>query len=156
MDQLIFNAPDEAATERLARALAEVLPPSAVVALNGPLGAGKTRFVQGLAAAAGVLPGMVTSPTFVLVQEYAGRQPIYHFDLYRLRDEDEFLELAPDEYFGRGGWSLVEWGERFERLLPDERLDITIEPTGPTSRKFILAPHGRAYKASLEALAALE
>jgi len=77
---------DETGTERLAGALARVLPRQAVIALHGTLGAGKTRFVQALAVAAGVERSVVVSPTFVLVQTYAGRQPIHHFDAYRLRD----------------------------------------------------------------------
>src|SRR5688500_870189 len=88
----------EADTERLGRRLGELLPAGAVVALDGPLGAGKTRLVQGLAAARGHDPLAVVSPTFTLVQEYRGERPVYHFDVYRLRDDDEFLNLGPDEY----------------------------------------------------------
>ncbi len=133
---------DEAGTERLACALAAVLPRGAVVALSGTLGAGKTRFVQAIAVAAGVERRAVVSPTFVLVQEYQGPQPIFHFDVYRIRDEDEFLELAPDEYFARGGWSFVEWADKFPRCLPAERLDVQIEVRGPTARSFTLTAYG--------------
>src|SRR5579871_5394859 len=99
MNQFVFHAADEAATARLGRALADALPAASVVALIGPLGAGKTRLVQAIAAAAGVKDQEVVSPTFVLIHEYRGRVPIYHFDAYRLRDEDEFLQLGPQEYF---------------------------------------------------------
>ncbi|HEX4149117.1 MAG TPA: tRNA (adenosine(37)-N6)-threonylcarbamoyltransferase complex ATPase subunit type 1 TsaE, partial [Pirellulales bacterium] len=98
-----YRAVDEASTGRLAAALAAVLPASATIGLNGPLGAGKTRFVQLLAAAAAMDPSTVTSPTFVLVQHYPGERPIYHFDAYRLRDLDEFRELGPEEYFHSPG-----------------------------------------------------
>ena len=92
---LTFTANNEHDTDRLGAALAEVLPPGTVVALIGTLGAGKTRLVQAVAAALGVPPGSVTSPTFVLVNEYTGgRLPIYHFDTYRLKDDDEFLDSA--------------------------------------------------------------
>ncbi len=138
-DLVVIDVADEAATERLAQCLAAALPGRAVISLSGTLGAGKTHFVKALAAAAGVDPADVTSPTFVLIQEYDGARPIYHFDVYRLRDEDEFLELAPDEYFARPGWTILEWGERFARCLPVDRLDITIDVTGPTSRRFTLA-----------------
>ena len=103
-----FYAADEDATRRLGAALAEVLPAGAVIALCGPLGAGKTRLVQAVAAAAGVPAGAVVSPTFVLVAEYPGRRPIFHLDVYRLRDEEEFLALGPEEYFSAGGWTFVE------------------------------------------------
>jgi tRNA threonylcarbamoyladenosine biosynthesis protein TsaE len=131
-----FTANDERDTERLGAALAKVLPPGTVVALIGTLGAGKTRLVQAVAAAIGNPPGSVTSPTFVLLNEYlGGRLPIYHFDTYRLKDEDEFLALGPDEYFDSNGLVFVEWADRVARLLPDERLEIEIEVTGDTERR---------------------
>ena len=94
-----FDAADEHDTERLATALARLLPERMVVGLEGTLGAGKTRFVQALAAAAGHDRSQVVSPTFVLVQEHLGDRPIRHFDAYRLRDDDEFLALGVEEYF---------------------------------------------------------
>jgi tRNA threonylcarbamoyladenosine biosynthesis protein TsaE len=91
---LTFTANNEHDTERLGAVLAAELPPGTVVGLVGTLGAGKTRLVQAVATALGVTPGNVTSPTFVLVNEYrGGRMPVYHFDTYRLTDEDEFLAL---------------------------------------------------------------
>ena len=153
MNTILYEAADEAGTERLARALAATLPAGAVIALNGTLGAGKTRLVQAIAATVGVERRAVVSPTYVLVQEYAGSKPIYHFDLYRLRDEDEFLELAPDEYFARGGWTFLEWASKFPRCLPAERLDITIDVLGETSRRFTLTAHGAAYARVMEAVA---
>ncbi len=130
-----FTANDERDTERLGAALAAVLPPSSVVALVGTLGAGKTRLVQAVATALGVPPGGVTSPTFVLVNEYkGGRLGVYHFDTYRLKDEDEFLALGPEEYFDAGGVTFVEWADRVANLLPAERLEITLEVTGETQR----------------------
>ncbi|HEX3869434.1 MAG TPA: tRNA (adenosine(37)-N6)-threonylcarbamoyltransferase complex ATPase subunit type 1 TsaE [Pirellulales bacterium] len=141
-DPLVIEVADELGTERFAASLAAVLPERVVISLSGTLGAGKTRFVKALAAAAGVDPLAVTSPTFVLIQEYAGDRPIFHFDVYRLRDEDEFLALAPEEYFDRPGWTILEWGERFARCLPPDRLDISIDVTGPTSRQFKVQGHG--------------
>ena len=112
------------------------MPPGTVVALIGTLGAGKTRLVQAVAAALGVPTGNVTSPTFVLVNEYTGgRMPIYHFDTYRLKDEDEFLELGPGEYFDSNGLVFIEWADRVAELLPDGRLEVQIEVTGDTERR---------------------
>jgi len=136
-----FTSFHEADTERLGRALAEVLPAGSVVALIGTLGAGKTRLVQAIATAMGVPARDVTSPTFVLVNEYrGGRRPVYHFDTYRLKDDDEFLELGPEEYFESDGLSLVEWADRVAGLLPHERLEITLEVTGEAHRHVTL--HG--------------
>ena len=63
------------------------------------------------------------SPTFLLIHEYEGPVPIYHFDTYRLRDDDEFLRLGPEEYFERLGWTFIEWADRVERCLPSDRLE---------------------------------
>ena len=130
-----FTAENESDTTRLGAALAAVLPAGTVVSLMGTLGAGKTRLVEALATALGVPPNVVTSPTFVLINEYRqGRLPVYHFDTYRLKDDDEFLELGPDEYFDSDGISLVEWADRVAHLLPAERIEITLEVTGEHQR----------------------
>jgi tRNA threonylcarbamoyladenosine biosynthesis protein TsaE len=142
---MIFNflAYNEADTDRLGAMLAEVLTPGSVVALIGTLGAGKTRLVQAVAAALGNPRDEITSPTFVLVNEYlAGRLPVYHFDTYRLRDEDEFLELGPEEYFTGSGVTFVEWADRFEQLLPASYLKIEIAPVGATEREFTITAIG--------------
>jgi tRNA threonylcarbamoyladenosine biosynthesis protein TsaE len=136
-----FTASNESDTDRLGAALANALPPGTTVGLIGTLGAGKTRLVQAVAAALGLPRANVTSPTFVLVNEYAGgRLPIYHFDTYRLKDDDEFLNLGPDEYFDAAGLTFVEWADRVSGLLPLERLEITIETIGDAARQFSL--HG--------------
>jgi tRNA threonylcarbamoyladenosine biosynthesis protein TsaE len=138
MKEFIYTANDEAATERLGQALAAVLSGGTVVALIGTLGAGKTRLVQAFAAAHGVPRDAATSPTFVLVNEYRGRLPIYHIDAYRLRDEDEFLELGPEEYFDSAGVTFIEWADRVADCLPAERLEIHCEAVGETVRRFTL------------------
>lgn len=131
-----FTAQNEHDTDRLGAALAKALPPGTVVGLVGTLGAGKTRLVQAVATAVGVPRESVTSPTFVLVNEYkGGRLPIYHFDTYRLKDDDEFLNLGPDEYFDGNGITFVEWADRVAPLLPVGRLEITIDVTGESSRR---------------------
>lgn len=142
---MIYSARNEADTAGLGAALATVLFPGSVVALNGPLGAGKTRLVQAVAAGLGVSRSECVSPTFMLINEYHGRLPVYHFDAYRVKDEDEFLELGPDEYFEGSGVTLVEWGERVERCLPPERLEIHIEPSGASEREFTITASGPQY-----------
>ena len=94
------------------------------------------------------------SPTFVLIQEYHGRRTIYHIDAYRLRDEDEFDSLGPEEYFESDGLVLVEWADRVEGCLPRERIEIRIEVTGPESRRFEIAAVGQRYAAGDRAVAA--
>ena len=133
---LTFTLENEQGTERLGAALADVLAPGTVVALIGTLGAGKTRLVQAVATRLGVPAASVTSPTFVLVNEYRqGRMPVFHFDTYRLKDDDEFLALGPDEYFDADGITFVEWADRVEHLLPEDRVEIELEVTGDTSRR---------------------
>lgn len=131
-----FIAHNEQDTDRLGAALAAVLPPGTVVGLIGTLGAGKTRLIQAVAAAVGVPRECITSPTFVLVNEYkGGRLPVYHFDTYRLKDDDEFLNLGPDEYFDSCGITFIEWADRVADLLPLERVEISIEVGGETTRQ---------------------
>ena len=129
MPPVIFNADSEAATGILGHALADVLPPGTTVALYGTLGAGKTRLVQAIAEGLGVNRRDVVIPTFVLIQEYSGRRMIYHIDAYRLRDDDEFQQLGPDEYFESDGLVLIEWADRVEGSLPREHVEIRVEVT---------------------------
>jgi len=148
------QAADEQATERLGALLASWLPPQSVVALNGTLGAGKTRFVQALAVAAGVLRDDVVSPTFVICQEYVALQPIFHLDLYRVKDEDEWSELGIEELFAQEAWVLIEWADRFPERMPAEHLEIQIEVTGEKSRKLKFISHGEDHEFVLKELAA--
>jgi tRNA threonylcarbamoyladenosine biosynthesis protein TsaE len=123
------------------------------VALCGTLGAGKTRLVQAVAEALGVDRGRVVSPTFVLVNEYQGRRAIYHFDAYRLRDEDEFSALGPDDYFESDGLSFVEWADRVSDCLPRERIEIHVEVAGETQRRFDITAVGEKYNSTVATLA---
>jgi tRNA threonylcarbamoyladenosine biosynthesis protein TsaE len=155
MPSITFDAPDESATAALGSALAKVLPPGTTVALSGTLGAGKTRLVQAIAEASGVDRRDVVSPTFVLIQEYRGRRPIYHIDAYRIRDDDEFLQLGPDEYFEGPGLVLIEWADRVEAHMPEDRVEINITVTGPQSRRFEIAAMGQRYAEVMDHLASL-
>ena len=150
MAPFVFLTESEADTERLGRALAGAIPAGTVVALIGTLGAGKTRLVQAFAAAHGVPREEATSPTFVLVNEYRGRLPIYHIDAYRLRDEDEFIELGPEEYFESAGVTFIEWADRVANCLPAERLEIRCEAVGESRRQFSLITESSSLLAAVE------
>ncbi|MEK6247802.1 MAG: tRNA (adenosine(37)-N6)-threonylcarbamoyltransferase complex ATPase subunit type 1 TsaE [Planctomycetales bacterium] len=135
-----FESTGEQDTQRLGTALATALPDGSVVGLIGTLGAGKTRLVQAVAEACGVDVRNVVSPTYVVLHEYQGQRPIYHFDLYRLKDEDEFDELGADEYFEQPGLTFLEWSDRFADCLPAERLDIKIDIVSQSKRMFRFIP----------------
>jgi tRNA threonylcarbamoyladenosine biosynthesis protein TsaE len=133
-DSLSVPLASEADTEALGRALASLATPGLVVGLIGDLGAGKTRLVRAMAEALGVVPGAIASPTFVLINEYAGRLPIYHFDAYRLAGPDDFDALGAPEYFAAGGVCLVEWADLVLDRLPRDAWLVRLAVTGPTSR----------------------
>ena len=126
---------DESETERLGRAIASAVRPDDVLGLVGPLGAGKTRLARAIAEGMGVDPRDVSSPTFVLIHEYEGRMPVFHFDAYRLDGPAAFEALGVSDYWEAGGVCLVEWADRVAALLPESTAYLTIEPTGATSRQ---------------------
>lgn len=110
------------------RKLGEILPVPSVVSFFGELGAGKTTFIKGLVCgAAQIDPSAVQSPTFTYLHLYEGQKKVYHFDLYRLRDIDEFLSMGFDEYFDAEGICCIEWSERIESYLPSDRVTVTLE-----------------------------
>jgi tRNA threonylcarbamoyladenosine biosynthesis protein TsaE len=144
---LDIDLPDVAATTAFGQRLGRLLFPGSVVALIGPLGAGKTHLARAIAEGLDIPDSrIVSSPTFVLVQEYAARLPIYHFDAYRLRTEEEFFDLGPHEYFAAKGVCLVEWADRVAGCLPAEFLRITLAVTGETARMANLRANGTRYE----------
>ena len=140
--ELITESPGR--TMEFASVLGEIAPPGTLLVLEGPLGAGKTSFVQGLAQGLGIF-GIVNSPTYNIVKEYSGRLALYHFDLYRLEDPQELWELGLDEYLTSGGVCALEWGRRAEELLPQEHLKIRLEHRGETIRLITLEPSGEVH-----------
>ena len=116
---------NEQETEAIGEALASRLEAGSVVAYTGGLGAGKTAFTRGLARGLGYT-GRVTSPTFTIVNEYEGKIPLFHFDMYRLGDEDELFDIGWEDYLTRGGVCAVEWSERAPGALPAGTVTVTI------------------------------
>jgi tRNA threonylcarbamoyladenosine biosynthesis protein TsaE len=148
------DLPDLAATEAFGHRLGGLLFPGAVVALVGQLGAGKTHLARAVAEGLGLADGrVVSSPTFVLIQEYSARLPVYHFDAYRLRGEAEFAELGAHEYFEGDGVCLVEWADRVRGALPAEHLRVTLTVTGENSRRAEVEATGERYEEIVRALA---
>lgn len=116
--------------------LAESLPPGTIVCLYGELGAGKTTLVKGLVRkAAGIPEEEVRSPTFTYLHVYEGPMPVYHFDLYRLSNADEFLAMGFDEYFTQGGICCVEWPERIASVLPFPHLEVRLKHLDQETRQ---------------------
>lgn len=143
------RSPEE--TRRLAVSLSPLLRPGDVIALGGDLGAGKTTFVQGLAAGLGIID-RVTSPTFVLMKEYlGGRFPLIHMDVYRLERMQEVVDLGYDEFLDPSHIVVVEWGDMVEPLLPKEHLGIQLR-YGPeeTMREISLRPRGATWEVRMQ------
>jgi tRNA threonylcarbamoyladenosine biosynthesis protein TsaE len=118
---------------------ARELSPGSVVALYGDLGSGKTHFIQGVCAGLGVTEH-VASPTFAIVNEYVGRSAlrIYHFDFYRLRYPRELQEIGIDDYFTGGGICHIEWADKVEYALPEERFTVRLSPGAESSSRRII------------------
>lgn len=127
-----------AETELLGARLAQQLRPGDVIAYLGELGAGKTAFTRGLARGLGI-QDPVTSPTYTIVNEYQGRLPLFHFDMYRLHDADELFDLGWEDYLERGGVCAVEWSENVADALEDP-ITVTIakDPTAENSRRITI------------------
>jgi tRNA threonylcarbamoyladenosine biosynthesis protein TsaE len=129
----ISHTPAE--TGDLGARLAAYLHPGDVINLSGDLGAGKTRFVQGLAAELGVTEH-VTSPTFAIIKEYRGALlPLYHFDVYRLESARELADLGYEDYWFGDGATVIEWGDKFKDLLPANALTIEFKRGDATDQR---------------------
>jgi tRNA threonylcarbamoyladenosine biosynthesis protein TsaE len=139
-------------TRELGATLGRVLRPGDVVVLAGDLGAGKTTFAQGVAGALGVTD-RVTSPTFTIVQEYDGRIPISHVDVYRLETFGELHDLGFDEVVDESRVTLVEWGDVIAQALPTERLAVRLELGADDDERLItFVPHGAQWRERMAVL----
>ena len=119
------HAPEE--TQAVGEQIGEALKPGDVVALVGDLGAGKTCLAQGIARGIGIAAHeVVNSPSYTLVNEYSGKIPIFHIDLYRLKHQNEIVDLGLEEYLEGDGICIVEWANRIPELLPKRHIHITI------------------------------
>jgi tRNA threonylcarbamoyl adenosine modification protein YjeE len=153
MTTFTHAVPDESALPCLAAAVAAALPARAFVALHGDLGAGKTTFVKGIAAALGIDPTTVISPTFGLIHVHDGPcGRLLHADMYRLADPAELHETGWDDAVAAADVSCVEWPERIAAALPADRLDVSIAIDSPTARTFTFTGRGRAHAAAAAAI----
>jgi tRNA threonylcarbamoyladenosine biosynthesis protein TsaE len=144
---LTVELPTLADTESLGRRLGCYMFAGAVVGLIGPLGAGKTHLVRAITEGLDIAdPRIVSSPTFVLIQEYDARLPIYHFDAYRLPSVAAFDELGVQEYFAGDGVCLVEWADRVADAMPPARLEVRFTIVGKSARRVELVAHGERYE----------
>ncbi|MFQ6093076.1 MAG: tRNA (adenosine(37)-N6)-threonylcarbamoyltransferase complex ATPase subunit type 1 TsaE [bacterium] len=132
-DTVLTDSPEE--THRFGQELARGLEPGAVIALIGDLGSGKTCLTQGMCTGLEVTE-YVTSPSFTLINEYQGRLPVYHFDLFRIDEPKQTLDLGCEEYLYGDGVCIIEWAEKMGPFLPDDRIEIRIRRIGKTRREF--------------------
>ncbi|HSX26321.1 MAG TPA: tRNA (adenosine(37)-N6)-threonylcarbamoyltransferase complex ATPase subunit type 1 TsaE [Chlamydiales bacterium] len=130
LEQFLLSSEE---TIAFGKKMAHLLKPNAILALSGDLGSGKTTFVQGLALGLGI-EDSVQSPTFVTLNLYEAKVPLFHFDLYRLKSSQDFLSLGFEEYFQREGICAIEWPERIASLLPQETVFISFEYSGEGRR----------------------
>jgi tRNA threonylcarbamoyladenosine biosynthesis protein TsaE len=144
-ERAVTRSTDE--TLELARAVGELLRPGDVVSLVGDLGAGKTVFARGVARALGVTE-LVVSPSFTIVREYEGRVPLVHVDVYRIDAVQELHDLGFEEVVRDDAVTLVEWGDKVDRLLPGDRLDVRLAAgTADDERVVEIEGHGHSWRA---------
>lgn len=150
MLRIITHDPDE--TKEIGRKLGELLTAGDIVCLNGDLGAGKTTLTQAITIGLDV-DDYVTSPTFTIINEYDGRYPVYHMDVYRIEDVDEMYDLGYEEYFYANGVTIVEWASIIEDILPDKRINITIKAGKEANeREISIYGNGGKYNSMVENL----
>lgn len=135
--EIISHSEEE--TLALAEKIIQLLTPNDLIVLTGELGAGKTLFVRGLAKGLGIDEMIVNSPSYTIVNEYPGERPMYHFDLYRLMDNSELVEIGWDDYISKKGLVVVEWGERAGEYLPNRYYKIEFSIINEKERKILIS-----------------
>ena len=141
MDEYKLTMRSEEDTVYLAQNIESEKFPNMVICLYGDLGSGKTVFAKAFGHAMGIEG--VTSSTFNIIKEYNGELPLYHMDVYRV--DNNIQNLGIEEYFTKGGVTIIEWADLIEDYLPEERLDIKFKIVGENTRVLVLKPHGDDY-----------
>lgn len=132
---MVIISKSEQETVQLGEKIAKQLKPGELVALSGDLGAGKTTLVKGIAKGLGVKNyKYVNSPSFVLVKEYKGKIPLFHFDIYRLNNLKNIEDIGYEDYLGRGGVVVIEWAKKMGRILPKGHIEISLKIKSPSER----------------------
>lgn len=148
MDTYKITLHNEEETIELAQNIESEKFPNMIICLEGDLGSGKTVFTKGFAHAMGIVD--VTSPTFNIIKEYEGELPLYHMDVYRV--ENKIDNLGLNEYFDKGGVTIIEWADMIKEHLPEERLEIVLKMIDENTRVAILKPYGEKYTNLCEAI----
>ena len=157
MKKIVFHTKSVSETIQIGKNIGSLLRPDDIVALVGELGAGKTQFIKGLAEGVGVeKPTYISSPSFTLINEYLGRVPFYHIDLFRLEQEKEAEELGLEDYFQAGGITAIEWADKIPSLLPEEILLIHFAYTGTNTRTLKITGKGKRFEALVNQVRCLE
>ena len=143
---LILSTKAPAETKRLGERIGKLLLPGDTVALIGELGSGKTVLTKGIARGLGIKGNPVRSPSFVLIKEYPGKVPLFHFDLYRLKKSEELNTIGYEEYFSGKGIVVIEWAERAKNFLPEEYLEVKLSIINKNERKICLRAKGGSFK----------
>lgn len=148
MEKRIFITTSPSATQDLGRRIGEKLGPGSVVALIGELGCGKTCFTKGLCAGLGIPKREVNSPSFAFVNEYEGRLPVFHADLYRAEDMDTILEIGAFDYLQQAelGVAIIEWAEKILPLFADSYLEVNFSVVSLGKRQIILVGFGERFE----------
>lgn len=136
---------NEEETKQFGQRLGECISEKILICLNGDLGAGKTCITKGIAKGLDITDD-ITSPTFILVEEYEGRFPLYHFDVYRIDDVEELYFIGFDDYLSKEAVVIIEWSDKIESILPKERLELRLEYTEDGMRTVNLQPVGEVAK----------
>jgi tRNA threonylcarbamoyladenosine biosynthesis protein TsaE len=154
MENYTFLSKSPVATSALGRRIGERLRAGSIIALIGELGCGKTLLTRGICAGLGVSLRQVNSPTFVLVNEYQGRMPVFHLDMYQLGTESDGIELGIIDYLSRAksGVMVIEWAEKMQSLLPDDFLKVSFKILSVRKRRIELMTSGDVFRRLLEEL----
>lgn len=137
-----FLSHNASQTTKLGERVSRELKPGDILCLFGDLGSGKTTFVKGLAKGLGIRPNKVNSPTFVIMNAYEAKLPLYHFDFYRLDKTTEIAGIGCEEFLYGHGVSVIEWAQRFGELAPKENLSLRFSHQGEDQRLIEFSAHG--------------